>query len=150
MSQGLGYGTWIPVYQIIPRVNGAFVPNDQLPVLRTYDPDKAKQLVQDISYDGTKLYIYSAPAARQADAEQSVEHYLNAAGINVELKNLDQATYSTYQVDGWKNGMLIQALAAYPNYNHPITITLDLPLPKPRAGKRQMISGRYSMPVSIV
>jgi ABC-type transport system substrate-binding protein len=117
MSAGLGYGTWQPVYQIVPRVNGAFLSDSELPVKRVYDTDKAKQLVAESGYNGETIYMYSAPAARQADAEAAVQSYLKAVGINAELKNIDQASFSTYQTDGWKNGMLIMAFAAYPNYN---------------------------------
>jgi peptide/nickel transport system substrate-binding protein len=115
MSAGLGYGTWEPVYQIIPRANGAFDSNPA--VKRVYDVDKAKQLLTESGYNGEKIYMYSAPAARQADAEAAIQSYMQAVGINVELKNIDQASFSTYQTDGWKNGMLIMALAGYANYN---------------------------------
>jgi peptide/nickel transport system substrate-binding protein len=63
-----------------------------------YDAAKAKQLVQQSGYDGhTITFTYpNGPALQQGpELVQAIDGYLKAAGINLQLKAMDQAAFVT-------------------------------------------------------
>ncbi|MDR1765463.1 MAG: ABC transporter substrate-binding protein [Lachnospiraceae bacterium] len=73
----------------------------------TYDPDHAKQVLADAGYkDGqiTVTYAYKSADPVQSQTAQLVQAYLMAIGMNVTLKALDEATYSSEEsVEGYSS-----------------------------------------------
>jgi peptide/nickel transport system substrate-binding protein len=117
MADGLGYGQWIAPYQLPPRSTSAYDP-DFTGGLQ-YDPDKAKQLLAQAGYpNGFSTAIIAQPAARQDDANAAIQHYLNEVGINTEIKNVDQATFSDYQLNGWSDSLMVGVISGWANYNN--------------------------------
>ncbi|MBN1191001.1 MAG: ABC transporter substrate-binding protein [Dehalococcoidales bacterium] len=99
-----GYGFWISTHQFAPPEASAYV--EDLPE-RTYDPEKAKQLLAEAGYpEGFKTTIYGDASTSDKAAAVAIQGFLNDVNIDTELKWLDFAGFVNYVMGGWENGML--------------------------------------------
>ena len=115
ICKGLGYGFTTPLYQIAPdQAEIAHIPD--LPA-RKYDIAKARQLLADAGYpNGFKTRIIADPRTTTRDTIVALQSNLAAAGIQVELEFPENAKYTEYRYNGWKNGMLCQLLSNFATY----------------------------------
>jgi peptide/nickel transport system substrate-binding protein len=92
IASGLGYGFWKAVYQVPSRDSTVYNPNFTLG--RKYDPDKAKQLLNEAGYPtGFSTSIAAAPFSQNKDVFVAVQNYLSKVGIQTEIAYPDFGTY---------------------------------------------------------
>lgn len=115
ICKGLGYGFTTPLYQVAPpEATIAYVPD--LPA-RKYDIARAKQLLAEAGYpNGFKTRIIADPRTTTKDTIVAIQSNLNAAGIQTELEFPENAKYTEYRYNGWKNGMLCQLISNFSTY----------------------------------
>ncbi len=115
MAKTLGYGYWSANYQAtIP--NGMAYNSDI--VGRTYDPQKAKQLLAEAGYpNGFATTIIPDPQTYNKDAVQSIQAYLSAVGIDAQINIVNAAKYTDIRTNGWKNALVSCMFAESPNYD---------------------------------
>jgi peptide/nickel transport system substrate-binding protein len=102
-----GFGFWIPTYQFAPPEASAYIKD--LPA-RTYNPDKAKQLLAEAGYsNGFKTTIFGDSSTSDKQATVAVQGFLSKVNIDAELKWLDFAGFVNLVMGGWKDGMLFCA-----------------------------------------
>jgi peptide/nickel transport system substrate-binding protein len=110
-----GYGFWLPTTQVATRGTIAYDPNF---VGRTYNPDKAKQLLTQAGYpDGFTSKIIVSPTGTDKDVAAAIQSYLGKVGIKVELDFPEYAKYLQYRQGKWNNALLLQPAGGFPNYN---------------------------------
>ena len=115
-----GYGMWVPTYQFADPTSSAYIKD--LPP-RTYNPDKAKQLLADAGYpDGFSMTLYGDSSTTDKDTTVAMQSELQAIGIKVDLSWLDYAGFVQYVMQGWENGMLVCANGFAPNMNSAINM----------------------------
>lgn len=103
IAKALGYGYWIPTNQVC--VSGSFAYNTDYKG-RTYDPDKAKQLLAEAGYpDGFDTRIIIREAARK-DTGIAIQGSLRKVGINVKVDVADRARWSKHKYEGWNNALM--------------------------------------------
>jgi len=93
-------GNTIPASSISPPGTIGF--NDELPVYE-YDLDKAKELLDEINYDGSVIKL-GAPSGRYAMDRQigeAIAGMFENAGINVDLEILEFSSYVPKMDDGY-------------------------------------------------
>jgi peptide/nickel transport system substrate-binding protein len=109
------WGFGVPAYQM--AAPGAPYYITDLPA-RTYDPDKAKQLLVEAGYaDGFKTKIIAFAGGIPQDVLVAVQGFLSKVGIDVELNIGDVATFMGYMYQGWENGMCAIPLSLHANPN---------------------------------
>jgi peptide/nickel transport system substrate-binding protein len=85
---------------------------------RTYNPDKARQLLAEAGYpDGFKTKIIAFAGGIPQDVLVAVQGFLSKVGIDVELKIGDVATFMGSMYQGWENGMCAIPLSVHANPN---------------------------------
>ena len=101
-----GFNTWVaPIEPCAPNQIG-YIPNFQG---RTYDTNKAKQLLASAGYPNgfsTDLYARNNVDSNVLTAFQA---NLSAVGINAQIHPVDPGTYTGMQSKGW-NGILLSNL----------------------------------------
>jgi peptide/nickel transport system substrate-binding protein len=113
IAKAKSYGFWAAAYQIPCSGGIGYVKNFQG---RRYSPAKAKQLLKEAGYpNGFKTRIIPHFAIDR-DIAVSIQGYLNAVGIQVELEFVDQQKYINYRKKGWKNALLFQGFAVHSEY----------------------------------
>lgn len=77
-----------------------------------YDPDKAKEILAEIGYDGDPLgfHYYTGEFSGQDEICEAVASYLEAVGIAVDLQVIEQAAFD----DTVKNGIIDVAAQRMP------------------------------------
>ncbi len=62
----------------------------------TYDPDKAKQILTEIGYDGTPIvfHYFTGEFSGQDEICEAVASYMEAAGIKVDLAVMEEAAFT--------------------------------------------------------
>jgi peptide/nickel transport system substrate-binding protein len=97
--KNLGYGFMLATYQFCSPSSPAYVTDL---AARTYDPEKAKQLLADAGYPkGFKTSLRSSPTANR-DAVVAVQGYLSKVGIDAPITALDMGAYTQEQITGWQ------------------------------------------------
>jgi peptide/nickel transport system substrate-binding protein len=100
MAKALGFGLYEPLKMTAPQSEWGFDPAFKG---RPYDPDKAKKLLTEAGYNGTKMKILalSEGAGRNSVAE-TIKQYLDQVGINVEVDIADPGRfYGSLWANGW-------------------------------------------------
>jgi peptide/nickel transport system substrate-binding protein len=109
------WGFGVPTYQFAPP--GAPYYITDLPA-RTYDPDKARQLLAEAGYpDGFQAKIIAFAGGIPQDALVAVQGFLSKVGIEIELNIGDVATFMGYVYQGWENGLCGIPLSLQANAN---------------------------------
>lgn len=118
IASAYGYGYWQAPYQLPPRGNPAYVADYHL--ARKYDPEKAKQLIEEAGYAkgfDTKI-IMNPLSASFSDVVVMIQFYLSKINIRVTI---DTPQFSKYQPDylmgHWHNALLFQVFAVQANIN---------------------------------
>jgi peptide/nickel transport system substrate-binding protein len=116
IAKALGYGLTQAVYQIAPRGSIEYDPNF---AGRKYDVAKAKQLLSEAGYpSGFKTsLILQISSNTNNDEVLAIQAYLKAAGIDASVNYYETSQYYQFRNGKWKNGLLLEPLAAYGNYN---------------------------------
>lgn len=83
-------------YAIPPSQDGY---DDSLADLSSYDPDKAKQLLEAAGATGRTIYVMAASDSWHPKAQQIVEQNLNDVGFKVVVESVDPATYFGRVID---------------------------------------------------
>jgi peptide/nickel transport system substrate-binding protein len=106
IAKAFGYGFFEATYQIPPRNTTAFNPNFN--TARKYDVNKAKELLAQAGYNGTKTSIIVAPFVEK-DIAVALQSYLTKAGIQVDLEFPDMGKFVSYMgpPGTWNNAALL-------------------------------------------
>ncbi|HSW57740.1 MAG TPA: ABC transporter substrate-binding protein [Dehalococcoidales bacterium] len=113
-----GFGFWQTVYHFANPGTPAFITNLEN---RTYNLDKAKQLMTEAGYpNGFQTKIYADVASSDKDAITAVQAYMARIGIKAELNILDFASYGNYRSRGWNNAVLAGMSGFDANLNNSI------------------------------
>lgn len=116
IAEGLGYGYWEAPYQVPARDNPAYNPDFTL--ARKYDPERAKQLLEDAGYgDGFDTSIICFVGGLNRDAAVAVQGYLMNVGIRAEVDFPEIAKYMSYNFGGWNNAVLLGPIIWTGNFN---------------------------------
>jgi peptide/nickel transport system substrate-binding protein len=107
IADGIGKGSFVPVYQVggwegEKAYNPALAP-------RTYDPDKARELLKEAGYEAGFDYPILSDVRLRQDQLVAVQTYLMDVGITGTLDVADPTRFTSFQTQGW-NGLLIPGL----------------------------------------
>jgi peptide/nickel transport system substrate-binding protein len=106
-----GFGYWIPTYQFAPPDASAYIKD--LPA-RTYNPDKAKQLLAEAGYpNGFKTKIIGDSSTADKEATVAIQGFLSKVGIEAQLDWVDFAGFVQYVMGGWQDALLFCANGFY-------------------------------------
>ncbi|MFC1533700.1 ABC transporter substrate-binding protein [Thermodesulfobacteriota bacterium] len=113
IAEGLGFGYWEPVTQPCPTGHKmGYVPGLKV---RSYDPEKAKQLLKDAGYPNGFQSKIIALTTHNRDALVAIQNFLAAVGIQVKLDLVDRAKYYATVREGWQNSMVFGGASAVPD-----------------------------------
>jgi peptide/nickel transport system substrate-binding protein len=107
LMEAKGWGVFNAANQIANNTTPVYDPNH---VGREFNPDKARQLLEDAGHpNGFDTRILVAPVgATDRDLAVAIQNYLGKVGINVELEFMDYAKYVEYRYGTWNNAMMYQ------------------------------------------
>ncbi|MBI4321606.1 MAG: hypothetical protein HY675_24185 [Chloroflexi bacterium] len=112
IAKAVGLGVWEAASQMVPRGYAGFSTSLEG---RTYNPDRAKQLLAAAGYpDGFKTRII-APNTAERDMLVAIQSNLKAVGIDAQLEIVPRAKYDEYDLKGWNGGLLYMVMALEPN-----------------------------------
>lgn len=77
-----------------------------------YDPEKAKELLEESGYNGETLKILAGPFGILPKAAEMIMNYLMAVGINCEILTADSALFSSIRLDGTQYDILLHSIGA--------------------------------------
>jgi len=117
LAEGQGYGEWQPAYHwlapFVPIYDPAFRG-------RTYNPDKAKELLAEAGYsEGFKTTLYPMPGT-QRDCAVAAQDYLGRVGIDVEIVFYEAAKFFQFMNNQTWDGLVIIGLPNSGNFNSTI------------------------------
>jgi peptide/nickel transport system substrate-binding protein len=96
------YGFSEPRYQLASHNMVAYLPDFQG---RRYDPEKARQLLNDAGYpNGIETTLY-APFMFAGDAVTAMQASLEEAGIHAKIETLDVPRWLDMSRNGWDDGL---------------------------------------------
>lgn len=75
-----------------------------------YDPEKAKELLEQSDYNGEELVLLSGSNSTSQRLCQMIQGYLAQVGINVKLNLADQALLTSIRLDGSQYDMFINTV----------------------------------------
>jgi peptide/nickel transport system substrate-binding protein len=110
LVKNLGYGWWAPTYQWALPTMSCYINDLQG---RTYNPDKAKQLLAEAGYPNIHTQILGSTAISPKDVLVAVQGYLSKVGITAEVKMVDNGTFWNMNTKGY-DGFLGIGLAISP------------------------------------
>jgi ABC-type transport system substrate-binding protein len=118
MAKAFGFGLTKAPYQLAMDDPVASIPNLQA---RTFDPNKAKQLLTEAGYPNgfdTQL-ICQVSSITNRDEIQAIKAYLETVGIRATVNYYETAKYYEYRNGTWHNGLVVEPIANgnYGNYN---------------------------------
>ncbi len=124
ITKALGYGFWEPAFQLASKDVPAYNPEIQG---RPYNPEMAKQLLNEAGYSkGLTTQIIAPTSGTSKDALTSIQGYLKAVGINIEISMVDQGQWVAIRSKGWNNA-LINWGVYYPSGNYVANLNRGLP-----------------------
>ena len=107
LAEGQGYGEWTPAYHWLAPYTPVYDPNFRG---RTYNPDKAKELLKDAGYgNGFKTTIYPMPGT-QRDCAVAIQDYLGRVGIDAEIVFYEAAKFFQFMNKQTWDGIVIIGL----------------------------------------
>jgi len=114
----LGHGYWEEAYQFqMPGMTGYL--DDIVP--RKYDPDKARQLLEEAGYpDGFKTTIVHGEWDFN-DGVQTIQADLADVGIEAELVSVQFGTWATTRQEGW-DGVFIAGSGMVSDFNGTLAV----------------------------
>jgi peptide/nickel transport system substrate-binding protein len=117
LAQGLSYGYWGGANQIPGPATAPY--NKNFTLARTYDLAKAKSLLASAGYaNGLDITLICIPVSLNKDADVAIQADLKKAGINATLEFPEAAKWQSYNTAGWKNALVFQPFAGFPNWNY--------------------------------
>jgi peptide/nickel transport system substrate-binding protein len=122
LASGLGGKYYVPAYQF--SVSQKYFSGSN-PLVRNYDPAKAKQLLAEAGYpNGFKTTMY-AQTSTSKDLLGTLQDNLKAVGIDAQLDLAEASRWASFYKDGWKNGLMVHPsmgmnLAGMKNYFGPL------------------------------
>ncbi len=122
IAEGLGYGLFLPVKNIIARDNVAYT--EEGITYRPYDPDKAKQLLTEAGYpNGFKTQI-TPHIASDKDINLAIKQYLDNVGIQTSINYVTDTQYLELRT-GEFEGMILEPFAAFANFGMSLNMYLS-------------------------
>jgi ABC-type transport system substrate-binding protein len=107
IAQALGQGSFIPLTQFASPADAPY--NPDLPG-RSYDPQKAKQLLAEAGYsNGLQTKIYCGNTPENMNAVSLIQSYLKDVGIDATIDQADFGRMMDMTAPGghgWKDGMV--------------------------------------------
>jgi ABC-type transport system substrate-binding protein len=114
LVDALGYGLWEPAYQYSPKLCNSYIPGF---VGRTYNPEKAKQLLAEAGYpNGLKTRLICNAIEADRSSIEAIQRDFKAVGIDAKVEYVDGGKYFWYQIKGWKNGLMQIGQSAQINF----------------------------------
>lgn len=114
LAKAMGEGLTPASYQIAAK--GCVGYNADLEGYRSYDSEKARQLLSKAGYNNNlNLTIYN-DAGMGTDLAVAIQAMLTKVGVTCEIINADHAMVMEYMMKGWKNGYFISAMPSSINY----------------------------------
>ena len=139
IADAFGSGVFkVPVAPVAPdiHIGGSAVTEG-----RSYDPDKAKQLLAEAGYpQGFKMTIYSQASVNR-EMLAAIQGYLKDVGVDAEIQVCDSAKMGTLRAEGWQNGVLIQGFSTA---NSSYVQALQADGPNSKKSKSALITPEYS------
>lgn len=89
ITQAMGHGMYIPIPRLPIEGEWGYDPVDPRP----YNPDKARELLEDANAIGLKIKLLSTNDPPTMDAVTMVKGYLDAVGFDVELDPADPGRF---------------------------------------------------------
>lgn len=115
MARTFGFGYSSAAYQLPSPATTAYDPNF---AGRKYDVAKARQLLAEAGYpQGFKTKLYVQTGGNQ-DIPVAIQAFLRVVGIQAELEYQDAAKYTATIQGTWNNGLILNTLLEWPNYNN--------------------------------
>jgi peptide/nickel transport system substrate-binding protein len=116
ITKARGFGYSQPIYQFAFPGTPNYITNL---ANRSYNPDKAKQLLTEAGYpNGFSMTMTCDAGSADKDAMTAVQAYLGKVGINAQFVWADNASYLKARTGGWKNGVLAGAIGLDANENN--------------------------------
>ncbi|MBI4321616.1 MAG: hypothetical protein HY675_24235 [Chloroflexi bacterium] len=124
IAKAVGLGFWEATQQIAPSQYVGYDPGLEG---RSYNPEKAKQLLAAAGRpNGFKTRII-APNTAEKDMLVAIQSNLKAIGIDVQLEIVPRAKYNEYDLKGWKDGLAWFEVALQPNLTNSLSKFLGAP-----------------------
>jgi peptide/nickel transport system substrate-binding protein len=115
MANAFGYGFNQAAYQLPNPKSSAYVSTIQA---RKYDVARAKQLLTEAGYpNGFKTRIIAQAATANHDVIVALQAYLGKIGIQADLEFVEQAKYTEYTGNTWKNALIYASIGQSANFN---------------------------------
>ncbi len=115
LAKSLGQGYYKATQQPFPDESWAYNPDI---VGTSYDPAKAKQLLNEAGYPNgfkTKLIVPSS-----TDMEIAIQDMLKGIGIIAEIQEVTAPKMMEMATKGWNNGMLVGSILTWGGHSDPI------------------------------
>jgi len=122
IAEGLGYGLFMPVKNIIARDNAAYT--EEGIVYRPYDPDKARELLEEAGYPNGFKTQFTPHIASDKDINLAIKGYLDAVGITTSINYVPDTQYLELRA-GKFEGMILEPFAAFANFGISLSMYLS-------------------------
>jgi peptide/nickel transport system substrate-binding protein len=122
IAKAFSYGFWGPAYQYAPPTSAAY---DSSLVKRTYDVDKAKQLLIAAGYStGFEFKLLVTNDEPGKSIAQAIQTQWAQIGVKADIQILESAKFEEYGRTGW-SGLLYASPTGPSNWHSTIQGVLD-------------------------